>query len=1684
MRCCFRTFGLMLAVLLWTSTAMGQAPQPGYVPPDPAEHGLLAHNQHLAVIQTNCATMDEAVALRNELVRNGALVSLFTSPQFMLAWVPPDAKSAVLSTKASSALGSIGVVGVSYSSAEFRAQLGANHTMAALNEADEAILEYIDFIKQPLTEEDKERIRKAEEEMAARSGTMPPMDCVRDVTVNEPSPRELHKGIPALGIDDPQIMHASKIRGFVVHTSFFVESKSGTGTWNWDNTIYTRYRNFYVAGMNYWASFTARYGRTLTTLWRLYSSSSSYTQVTGEPTTTGEDVFIPEVVKKFYTPSGSNKPPVWDWAGAGLEYCWWYNQKIRDVYNSDDAVCGFIAYKPTSGEAIWPHAVSVIWGGVEREGVYFTLDTQYWQCELDPFSKPLRNVIAHELGHLWGSPDEYKSDNCSWSYRSMPNVNCQNTRPAYGRPGYNMRGWDGIMVENYTGGNSSATPVHTGVIPVGEAVPTRLFLSTPSGATISFRNCDNIRNVDRTTPIAVPMDFDYCHRLVAPASRNVSGTTWYFDYWEITRKSGATTTIDYYANELPSFAYTSTFANPVRDVRAVYTNSPPDIFTVNTTLSAELAPAGTSASPNPGIALRWRNKYNMSETQTSIEYEASAGNWRPLTAGQHMVLGPFHVPVNQWTGVLIYAVPGTGGTGANAIQSNREYRFRIVGYFNTNRGAYSVIKSVTTRPAAPADTVYCYDPSEPNTISSPKVLTSSGPGMTPYSVRGAIPVTGIAGEFSWFIPISDYYRLTAINLSGGLFGEVVRLKLRVRSGSDFEPNFRAQRAGSATHINSVKSGNTWTLTLNTDGEYLIKVEPKISQTISYDLVDRTGGHFAFGEYDFSVERDVNEPSIVMPCFNCVKVKFVHPYPGEIVLTPHPKFNLFRSGVDRNPPTQFAMRYVAPPGFNFLGFGGSFGNLPGNPTPMNIGPNTQPGEYHVYPIIEPIDERTAELVVIHPEGPGEPLDHRQSAPIGGTLVAEAKAPDGFLFVAWGGDTTATTNPLNVVMWKSKKLIAHYREKPCVPEPMTAWRHTLAFVNSRSTQVTLDYAMQNGAGDGLEAGQVDLPPVPPPTAFDIRFINIVGSQGSVTDHRAVKPSHTFQGRVQTGPTQPVEMTWPAPPVSPNASFTLRIQGMPGSIDMRTQSSYTFADEGTYIFTIEVKESSCPQPTKENEVIITTKGVDTRDWPCIRLALELRSRSTGELLPYYNPYKLRFGEKMGDGSVKPMQGTTFTQLDSLLIVNICADPVKPGRDRDIEIVNDNDEDPDEDKDTVRVRIPVPIPPGTGDPVRFAWKIPGDWQMVSLPLNSTAANVGTMFNDPTLRMYHFNTTTGVYDVALNMEFGKGYWVKSNGLDGIVYGLEQLTLELDDLNGIGEPSGFGWNMAGAPSKGLTVASIQSAPAGGLKAIFGWNPASGYVIPTNIEPGKGYWVRVDPNTKLTMQGSAVTGGGVTAYSKTVDKLDIAGMLNLSVDGEGNRPLYVSGTTLRTDERDNLALPAVPPAQVFDVRTAEQTQYLFPGDNSVRIRANGSVVIGIPADMPRVTVDVLTEEGTSLGRLTGSAGERLTVNIDGSGEVLMRISVRPLAGEDALGINYPNPFQVATESWIPYTLSHDGEVRLAIFDLLGRHVRTLVSSTQLAGEKLVSWNGRDANGDAVPAGMYVYRLETAAGVVTRTLTIVK
>ena len=77
----------------------------------------------------------------------------------------------------------------------------------------------------------------------------------------------------------------------------------------------------------------------------------------------------------------------------------------------------------------------------------------------------------------------------------------------------------------------------------------------------------------------------------------------------------------------------------------------------------------------------------------------------------------------------------------------------------------------------------------------------------------------------------------------------------------------------------------------------------------------------------------------------------------------------------------------------------------------------------------------------------------------------------------------------------------------------------------------------------------------------------------------------------------------------------------------------------------------------------------------------------------------------------------------------------------------------------------------------------------------------------------------------------------------------------------------------------------------------------------------------------------------------------------------------------------------------------------------------------------------------------------------------------LGQNYPNPFNPATH--IPYQLAEDSHVRLTIYNSLGQRVRTLVDRRQRSGAYRAAWNGRDDTGRAVAAGVYFYRLTSAA-----------
>lgn len=90
-------------------------------------------------------------------------------------------------------------------------------------------------------------------------------------------------------------------------------------------------------------------------------------------------------------------------------------------------------------------------------------------------------------------------------------------------------------------------------------------------------------------------------------------------------------------------------------------------------------------------------------------------------------------------------------------------------------------------------------------------------------------------------------------------------------------------------------------------------------------------------------------------------------------------------------------------------------------------------------------------------------------------------------------------------------------------------------------------------------------------------------------------------------------------------------------------------------------------------------------------------------------------------------------------------------------------------------------------------------------------------------------------------------------------------------------------------------------------------------------------------------------------------------------------------------------------------------------------------------------------------------------------------------NYPNPFN--PETWIPYELATDTDVRITIYNTQGVVIRTLQLGQQSAGyytdrERAAYWDGRNALGEQVASGIYFYQFETDEMSSMRKMVILK
>jgi hypothetical protein len=85
-------------------------------------------------------------------------------------------------------------------------------------------------------------------------------------------------------------------------------------------------------------------------------------------------------------------------------------------------------------------------------------------------------------------------------------------------------------------------------------------------------------------------------------------------------------------------------------------------------------------------------------------------------------------------------------------------------------------------------------------------------------------------------------------------------------------------------------------------------------------------------------------------------------------------------------------------------------------------------------------------------------------------------------------------------------------------------------------------------------------------------------------------------------------------------------------------------------------------------------------------------------------------------------------------------------------------------------------------------------------------------------------------------------------------------------------------------------------------------------------------------------------------------------------------------------------------------------------------------------------------------------------------------------NHPNPFNPSTN--ISYQISKLSQVRLYIFDVIGREIKIIIDKQQPPGEYSILWDGRDEDQNQMPSGVYFVKLKADDLTIVRKMLLVR
>lgn len=341
--------------------------------------------------------------------------------------------------------------------------------------------------------------------------------------------------------------------------------------------------------------------------------------------------------------------------------------------------------------------------------------------------------------------------------------------------------------------------------------------------------------------------------------------------------------------------------------------------------------------------------------------------------------------------------------------------------------------------------------------------------------------------------------------------------------------------------------------------------------------------------------------------------------------------------------------------------------------------------------------------------------------------------------------------------------------------------------------------------------------------------------------------------------------------------------------------------------------------------------------------------------------------------------------------------------------------------------------------------WNMVSVPVLAENMHVTSLFPGCYLPAYGYNNG---YVPVTDLVNGKGYWIQfeNAGLYGIS-GIRPTPHEISVVQG--------WNMIGPFEEKIPVNRIVTNPPGIISTPFyGFN--YGYITADTLKPGKGYWVRTTSAGTIRRDTTVLMAYG----GMPLDNMNNWTRLEISDEGGNKTSLYLA----RAEEITNdFLLPPPPPTGVFDVRfSSDALAEAFGQNHEISISSSAGALkvkaFNLGENRYKITDAV---NGILINREL-KEGEEITINESPDKLILVEENILPRTYE--LSQNYPNPFNPVTT--IRYQLPNAGNVRLMLYDVIGREIKMLVDEYKSAGVYEVRFDASD-----LASGVYFYRIKS-------------